>query len=76
MKLFTGTVLGRRYSMKIERTDERAEIEMLIADESGEVIDSISRLYDSGWHIDTSDDALRSYMMTEARENLRDHRYG
>lgn len=76
MKLFTGTILGNRYSMTIERTGERAEIEMLISDKTGEVIDSLSRTYFGGMHIDNSDDALRSYMMSEAKDNLRDSRYG
>ena len=76
MKLFTGTVLGNTYSMTIERKGDRAEAEMLIADREGNVIDSISRLYDPGWHIDCSDEAVRRCMVNEARENTRCFRYG
>ena len=75
MKLFTGTVLGNTYSMTIERKGDRAEAEMLIADREGNVIDSISRMYDSRY-MDNSDESVRESIKMEARDNIRDSRYG
>ena len=87
MKLFTGTILGNKYAITIERRQslhaisgnkkERIESVMTVADKDGDVIDCIMREY--GDFIDGANwsyDNIKAVLISEAKENLRDGRFG
>lgn len=69
--LFTGTILGNTYSLRVSRTDTVWNADMYVAAPGGEVIHSFTRDFDSRWMGFQSIQSVKSAMLREAREDLK-----